>query len=181
MADVNDISLARTGDDGAFGRLMAEYSPLMVCLCSRFYNDGLHGVGLDDLMQEASIAFYHAICTYSEGKHTTFGLYAKICIKNALVSYMRKHPSFEQSSLELEKAEETPSGELDPLDTVISAEQLSFLKQRIKSLLTEYEHKVFVRYASGRTVKQIASELDVCEKSVYNSIARVKSKLKRLI
>lgn len=180
MADMNDVALARGGDADAFGRLMAEYSPLMLSLCARFYGDGVYGVGLDDLMQEASIAFYQAVCTYSDSKHTTFGLYAKICMKNALSSYMRKNPALESALPELEGVD-TPSDEQGPLEHVISQEDLQLLKKRIRSLLTEYEHKIFVLNVSGKSAKEIAAELGVDEKSVYNAVARVKKKLKRLI
>ncbi len=182
MAEDIDVSLAKNGNTDAFGRLLSSYYPLIVALATRFHSEGLSaGIGVEDLMQEASIAFYNAVKTYEVGKHTTFGLYAKICMKNAIVSFVRKNSDSLHTALDeaMQKDESTTDGE--PLGWLISVEQTEDLKIKIRSLLTEYEYKVLICHVCGKSASATAKELGVSEKSVYNAIARAKTKLKSLI
>ena len=180
----SDVTLAKNGDKDAFVRLLEAYAPLISSLSSQFYSDDTSAnVGMDDLMQEASIAFYNAVLSYTEGKNTTFGLYAKICIRNRLVSYMRRMcAGIDVKTEDIEKLiDSSVAPQADgPLELLISEEEVKTMQENIRSVLTDYEYSVFSLFVQGTAVSEIASELNAGEKSVHNAISRVRSKLKKM-
>lgn len=186
MYQASDVALAKHGDKDAFGRLLEAYSPLMSSLANQFYSDDISAdAGIDDLMQEASIALYNAVMSYTEGKNTTFGLYAKICIKNRLISFLRRlcanKPNFEVEELEkLIDSSVMPKTD-SPLDLLISEEDVEQLQKKIRAILTDYEYSVFTLIVKGAAVSEAAAILNVGEKSVTNAMARAKNKLKKNI
>ena len=91
VSDVNALILrVREGDQQAFSELLDRYRPLINSLISKFGQGDLAKTFVEDLRQEAIVVFYNAILTYSENQSDVeFGLYARICISNALVSQIR--------------------------------------------------------------------------------------------
>ncbi len=95
------IKRVREGDQDAFSVLLNQYRPLIESLVTRF--GGPFGMSFggpmeeespvlqrEDLKQEAIVVFYNSILSYDiEQTEVEFGLYAKICIRNALVSLLR--------------------------------------------------------------------------------------------
>ena len=80
------IKRVRDGEHKAFSELVEKYDPLIESLVSRFYDGDMVGVSRDDLRQEAVLRFYNSILTYDIDQcEVEFGLYAKICISNALI------------------------------------------------------------------------------------------------
>ena len=77
------------GDQNAFNRLSEMYAPLIRSMSARFVeslsaqNDaGL--IDVQDLEQEARLALFRAVQSYDrKQRNVSFGLYAKICIRNA--------------------------------------------------------------------------------------------------
>jgi RNA polymerase sporulation-specific sigma factor len=186
MQQSSDVTLAKHGDSDAFRRLLTAYSPLMTSLANQFYSDEIAAdAGIDDLMQEASIALYNAVMSYTEGKNTTFGLYAKICIKNRLVSFLRhvcaKNSNIGKEALEKLIDSSVMPNEDIPLERLISGEEVECLQKKIRSALTDYEYSVFLLIAKGAATSEAAAILNVGEKSVLNAMARAKAKLRKII
>ena len=89
--DVRTLILAvRDGDQNAFDTLLDQYRPLIDASVARFSTDETFSLYCEDLKQEASVVFYNSILAYDlEQNEVEFGLFAKICIYNALVSFLR--------------------------------------------------------------------------------------------
>jgi len=86
--DADLLLAAKNGDGQAFSELAAKYSPLIGAAVEKYRR--MCGESTDDLHQEALLAFYRAVKTYdTEKKGVTFGLYAKICINNRMISILR--------------------------------------------------------------------------------------------
>lgn len=140
----------------------------------------------DDFRQEAVIALYKATMTYrSEYTEVTFGLYAKICIRNRLISLIRKSDKIAEknvyspdSVLELNQGLDLPEVELDPEKLFIARENYKELLEQIGKILTNYEKSVFDLFLEGKSYREIAFLLNRTEKSVDNAIYRIKTKLK---
>ena len=81
------VAKVKKGDQAAFDRLLRLYEPMIrstVAQFARGKNDA------EDLHQEALAVFYRAIMTFdTEQPGVEFGLYAKICITNALITQAR--------------------------------------------------------------------------------------------
>ena len=91
QGEVSDLIVrVRDADQTAFKILVEKYEPLIDSLVFKFYDADLKILTLDDLRQEAHFRFYNSILSYDLAQHEVeFGLYAKICISNALISLIR--------------------------------------------------------------------------------------------
>ena len=131
-------------------------------------------------MQEARYALYRAALSYREGG-VTFGLYAKICVRNALVAGSRRSRWEERSCLLDDSALDVDAigeGSGDVLDALIHAEALEALWRRAARLLSSYEWRVFSAYAAGSSVEEIAASIERDAKSVRNALDRALTKLR---
>ena len=156
----------REREKGAFERLLDLYRPLLVSTVSSFGEDD--GV----MMQEATVALYRAACAYREGRGTTFGLFAKICVKNALTSAFRKG---KQSDATFDDADGEDAA-LDPEQALITAETVRAFYTLSAELLSPLEFKIVVRRVDGYSNREIADQLGKTEKSVANAIGRAATK-----
>ena len=84
------ISRVRKEDGVAFEALLKKYTPLIEASVVKVLGEDLLSLYGDDFRQEATVVFYNSILTYDMEQHEVeFGLYAKICIANALISQLR--------------------------------------------------------------------------------------------
>ena len=191
------IEAVKQGDEGAFDQLLQQYKAVVDGAVRRFagafdISEGeWNGMcSPEDLEQYAALALYRAATTYTpneagKGKDVSFGLYAKICINNALISALRKYRSEKRKRDAANNKEKSASTaratEGDPLFMLVSSESAGELVSRIKSSLSEYEKKIFDCYVIGKSTHEIAHQLGKEEKSVSNALYRVKVKIRGLL
>lgn len=177
----------KNGDEGAFDILAEEYNGLTESAVRRFMSsfniaEGENPVyGVDDLRQCAAVALYKAAKSYDpdSGHDVSFGLYAKICVNNALISALRKYKSEQKRQKKMrEKAQKTSA---DPLMELINAEDEAELTAKIKTELSDFEKSVFDLYIVGKSTREIAERLGRDEKSVSNALYRMKVKIRGLL
>lgn len=183
----------KQGDDAAFAELCEIYKNLTEAAVTRFSpsfsGDGKSEYGRDDLGQYAAVALYKAALSYEphtdkKGRQITFGLYAKICVNNALISVLRKHKSaIKKSGRRVGKNDGNAKNgsSSEPLDSLIFTESREELRKKLSSSLSDYETEIFDSYMTGKRVREIAEELKRDEKSVSNALYRVKAKIKGLL
>ena len=174
------ILKAKTGDDAAFCQLCEQYKNLMDSMSHR-YSDmcSVEYDSFDDFYQEARMAFYNAIVKYNTDRQSvTFGAYAKVCVRNRLVSYVRKLKSKKRHKGEGD-VEADSSSSLQ--DTVVRRELGEKLISVADSTLSRYEKKIFSYYLEDRRAKEISLLVGKSEKSVNNAIYRIRSKLKKTV
>ena len=173
--------LAKQGDQSAFAALLAQYTPLIErqLMSARSRRPDILPEDEKDLRQEAYLAFYRALMSFdvSQGE-VSFGLYAKICMENGLISALRKmRPSAE--SLDTDRMAELPAGsEGDPTRRLREQEDYEALCRRIALVLSPYENTIWQRYVAGRTAGEIADELGRDHRSIHNAIYRIRHKLR---
>ena len=166
------IKSARTGNGTAFAELSDIYKPLIETMTEKYAKSiGGGGADRDDIRQEASVAFYKAVRSFDlDQNEVSFGLYAKICIRNRLVSLLRSSKSKGRAVHEQE-SEKSPKQR----QTLIDREELEILSRR---LLSRREREIFLMYADGKRYSEIAEALGIAEKSVDNALFRAKKKLR---
>ncbi|MBQ0010539.1 MAG: sigma-70 family RNA polymerase sigma factor [Ruminococcus sp.] len=137
----------------------------------------------DDLMQEAAIALYNSACSFDDSKGVSFGLYAKICIKNRLISFIRReyNGNLRTDSLDQVDSVSPVSSDFSPEELVINKEALSEWNEKINASLTDFERSVFWLYLGGMSYTDIAEALHKQKKSVDNAIVRMKTKLRKVL
>lgn len=178
------IEAVRGGSETAFESLLECYAPLLSSSVAVFSGDTTRTA--EERMQEARYALYRAALSYREGSGVTFGLYAKICVRNALISGARRGkseaPPFSLDELcddgryPLEDACRTD----EILDSLVHTETVEELCRRIADVLSPYERKVFELYANSYSIAEIARKLSKSEKSVSNAVSRFTAKLRKM-
>ena len=136
-----------------------------------------------DFNQEAAVAFYNSIVTYNLNQNNVeFGLYAKICISNALNSQIRISKKFSIETLQDDfEVIEHFNDSNDPSESILEKERIDSLLKAIHDALSNYEYKIWKLYLSGFSTQEIAKQLDTDAKSVSNAIYRIRVKLKTSI
>ena len=165
------ISAFRNGDDDAFSNLVERYSPLLNKEIG-IYTKG--SVIPRELYVEACIGLQHAAERYEPGHHTTFGLYAKKCIHNAILDFFKKN-RIVKSDCDIDKLYVNPS--ID--EKLASAEQFDSYMSKIKNILSELEYKVFALDVYGYTTARISEMLSVTAKAVDNTKYRARKKVRK--
>lgn len=172
------ILQVRDGDQAAFCELLRRYRPLLDSAVARFGSSDRMRVYEDDLRQEATLVFYNALLNYDvDNESVEFGLYAKICVTNALITEVRR---LERSKAEelAELSEDALGEDAEPSDTVIENESIERIDAIIRSNLSSLEYRVWCLYASGRSASEIGALLGKSEKSVSNAVYRIRKKLR---
>lgn len=166
----------RDGEDEAFALLASRFLGMTEGLV-RAFSTGLCEADVPELSQEARLALYRAACTYRPSESVTFGLYARICVRNALISFLRRRAVPEGVTLcSLDAL--LLSDEREPVGSLLEEEQLSELTARIVALLSPYEQSVFALLVEGDGNGEIAEKLGKSEKSVANAVFRIQAKLR---
>ena len=173
----------RAGDEAAFDELLLKYQPLIESLVTKFSSEESSATSREDLRQEAAVAFYRSVLSYNvEQSDVEFGLYAKICLSNALISKIRarKNP-IEELSYDSKGEIEMAGEREDPAERLLEEERLSALYAVIRENLSEFEYRVWNLYLSGRTAKEIGVVVGRDEKSIANAIYRIRKKLRTVL
>jgi RNA polymerase sporulation-specific sigma factor len=131
------------------------------------------------------LAFYSALLSYDPTiSEVEFGLYAKVCICNRLVSQVRiikKHIENRALSYSIEDLIKYASEEGDPAKNIVEHEAEQTLLKLISDNLSEMENRVFAMYVSGMSAAEMAEKLGVGEKSINNTVYRIRKKLKAIL
>ena len=177
------IDLVISGDSDAFSELVEMYNPMLKKILNAYTTEEMSREDVEDLGQEELIAFYRAIINFDkEQSNVEFGLYAKICVTNSMISLKRY--AFKKSNESLVGDEEMnnitdPDGEVSKFFEMRESERE--LGEQIEKTLSHYENEVWSYYVNGYSSREIAKKLNSSEKSIDNAIFRIRRKLKTLL
>ena len=183
-SDARELVVAvRGGDGGAFERLMEMYEPMIGAALSRYVPEG---ADVDDARQEALAGFYRATLTFDVGQpEVAFGLYAKICVTNALISHAReiaRRMRGAAHNLEYDDYMRYYSDtHSDPAESIVERESADELVRLIRENLSPYENQVWDMYTSGISGADIAERMSKPIRSIDNALYRIRRKLRVLL
>jgi RNA polymerase sporulation-specific sigma factor len=162
----------KKGAPGAFDDLTSFYRPLLLSLVDSFEPSmPADSLGREDLMQEATLALYRAALTFDAAQSkVTFGLYAKICIKNRLISALRKQKRQKQKVFDAPPPSASHAGSRFDFEMAI---------KQFGHLLTRYERQVLNLRLRDLSYKEIAEALHKDPKSVDNALCRIRHKIRQ--
>jgi len=186
------IALAKQGDPTSYDRLVRRYYGFVRLKASSYF---LAGGDSDDLIQEGLVGLYKAVRDYRTDRESSFRNFAELCITRQIITAVKtatrnKHTplnsyvSFSQTpAASGEEGEPTMADILpgssvhDPVNQVISMEEVESLVSCITSVLSELESKVLSLYLDGRSYEDVGERLGCDTKTVDNALQRVKRKV----
>ena len=185
------IALAKQGSADAYHRIVRRYHGFVRLKASSYF---LIGGDADDLIQEGLVGLYKAVRDYRSDRESSFRNFAELCITRQIItavktstrnkhSPLNEYVSFSQTATAsgesepgLEEVLPGPSAQ-DPVNQVISSEELHSLVGCLSSVLSELESSVLSLYLDGHSYEVIGERLDCDTKTVDNALQRVKRKV----
>ena len=171
---INDlILLCRKRDDDAFDELVRRYSPMIHKVVSGFNSSSIDA---DELFAEGCVALHIAAQRFDIYQdEVTFGLYARICVRNRLVDMLRRSEN-EQSITDVDVEQVTDEDSVE--ERLVDKETFDRLLASAKGVLSDYEYRVLLLHIQGYKTAQIATMLGKSAKSVDNAKSRLFRRLR---
>jgi RNA polymerase sporulation-specific sigma factor len=185
------IALAKQGDPTAYDRIVRRYYGFVRLKASSYF---LAGGDSDDLIQEGLVGLYKAVRDFRSDRESSFRNFAELCITRQIITAVKtatrnKHTplnqyvSFSSTPASANDGEPTldeviagPSVN-DPVNQVISTEELASLVTCLGSALSSLESRVLSLYLDGYSYEQVGEKLGCDTKTVDNALQRVKRKV----
>jgi RNA polymerase sporulation-specific sigma factor len=194
QAQVDDgylLALAKQGSSDAYERLVRRYYAFVRLKASSYF---LVGGDADDLIQEGLVGLYKAIRDFRSDRESSFRNFAELCITRQIITAVKtatrnKHTplngyvSFSSTPAGASDNEPTLDEMLpgslvhDPVNQVISSEELRSLVACLSTVLSELESQVLGLYLDGHSYIGIGEQLGCDCKTVDNALQRVKRKV----
>jgi len=185
------LALAKQGSPDAYERLVRRYYSFVRLKASSYF---LIGGDSDDLIQEGLVGLYKAIRDYRTDRESSFRNFAELCITRQIITAVKtatrnKHTplngyvSFSSTPAGASDNEPTlvemlPGSTVhDPVNQVISSEELRSLVACLSTVLSELESHVLGLYLDGHSYTGIGDQLGCDCKTVDNALQRVKRKV----
>jgi RNA polymerase sporulation-specific sigma factor len=185
------LALARQGSDDAYDRLVRRYASFVRLKASSYFLVGGDG---EDLIQEGLVGLYKAIRDFKPDRESSFRNFAELCITRQIITAVKtatrnKHTplngyvSFSAAAAGATDADPTLDELLpgptahDPVNQVISAEELRSLVDCLSTVLSDLESRVLALYLDGHAYTHIGARLGCEAKTVDNALQRVKRKV----
>jgi RNA polymerase sporulation-specific sigma factor len=186
------IALAKQGHPDAYDRIVRRYYGFVRLKASSYF---LAGGDSDDLIQEGLVGLYKAVRDFRSDRESSFRNFAELCITRQIITAVKtatrnKHTPLNQyvsfsSSPSGNVAESEPTLEEilpgssvhDPVNQVISSEELRALVACISTALSELESRVLALYLDGRSYEEVGRRIGCDCKTVDNALQRVKRKV----
>jgi len=185
------IALAKQGDHTAYDRLVRRYYGFVRLKASSYF---LVGGDSDDLIQEGLVGLYKAIRDYRTDRESSFRNFAELCITRQIITAVKtatrnkhvplnQYVSFASSPAGSSDGDPTLDEVLpgstvhDPVNQVISSEELRCLVDCLSSTLSELESRVLALYLDGNSYELIGERIGCDTKTVDNALQRVKRKV----
>jgi RNA polymerase sporulation-specific sigma factor len=192
VEDAYLIALAKQGSAEAYDRIVRRYYGFVRLKASSYF---LAGGDADDLIQEGLVGLYKAVRDFRSDRESSFRNFAELCITRQIITAVKtatrnKHTplnqyvSFSSSPAGTSDDTEPTLDELlpgsavhDPVNQVISSEELRALVACISTVLSELESRVLALYLDGYSYDDVGQRLGCDCKTVDNALQRVKRKV----
>lgn len=167
------IRLCRVHDDLAFDELVRRYTPMI-----RKVIAGFSSLSYDfgELFSEGCVALHTAAQRFdTEQDEVTFGLYARICVRNRILDLLRVSDN-DRSILDCD-VEQMSDGD-SPEGRLVERETFDSIISGAKRVLSDYEFRVLLLHIQGYKTAAIARMLERTPKSVDNAKSRLFRRLR---
>ena len=170
------LALAKQGNPDAYDRLVRRYYAFVRLKASSYF---LLGGDSEDLIQEGLVGLYKAIRDFRPDRESSFRNFAELCITRQIITAVKtatrnKHTplngyvSFSATPAGAERRASRRSTRCcparpvhDPVNQVISSEELRSLVACLSTVLSELESRVLALYLDGHSYTAIGEQLEL--------------------
>jgi RNA polymerase sporulation-specific sigma factor len=185
--DFELVSLIRENNEEAREILYNKYKPIIVKKSTdQIYKLGSYGMEINDLIQEGYIGLDNAINCFNEKENTSFYTFALLCIDRQIITYIKKNTN--NKAMVLNDAINLDDGKeylfrdnTDIEGSFINKEDAKEFINLICDSLSDIEKKVFSLKLEGYDIGEIANLLNKDTKVIYNTLHRIKYKIKLIM
>ena len=146
-------------------------------------------IDLDEVRQEANLAFSYAIFSYDERRTATLSTFINLCVERRIRSVIKKYEtiknkvfsesiSFDNTLGDVSLNEIIGDETYEPLKTLVNIDTLDYINKEVKNLLSKGEIDVFNLLQEGLNYIEISEKLNKTPKQIDNTIQRIRYKLK---
>lgn len=194
LEDLELVQRVRNGDERCLETLLSRYRNFARSKARSYF---LAGSDKEDVVQEGMIGLFKAIRDFDLEQETPFRAFAELCISRQILTAIKtanrqKHQPL-NSSISLDapaygddQSDRSVGDHLvassvmsDPVEMVISAQEIEAIRDSMGETLTELEGDVLRLYMDGKSYEEIAGALGNHVKSIDNALQRIKRKLQR--
>ncbi len=185
--DFELVSLIRENNEEAREILYNKYKPIIVKKSTdQIYKLGSYGMEINDLIQEGYIGLDNAINCFNEKENTSFYTFALLCIDRQIITCIKKNTN--NKAMVLNDAINLDDGKeylfrdnTDIEGSFINKEDAKEFINLICDSLSDIEKKVFSLKLEGYDIGEIANLLNKDTKVIYNTLHRIKYKIKLIM
>ena len=150
-------------------------------------------VDTKEMKQEALVGFSDALVNYNQDKAASLATFISLCVERRIINYVKKADTKKYRMLSDAYSIDAPMGEnstlqeyigddsLDPGKTLEMEENILNLKKKIDETFSPREKEVYELLVNGFSYDDICTILKINQKQVYNTVARLREKIKSII
>jgi RNA polymerase sporulation-specific sigma factor len=193
LEDHDLVTRVREGDERCVEILLDRYRNFARSKARSYF---LAGSEKEDVVQEGMIGLFKAIRDFDITQETPFRAFAELCISRQILTAIKsanrqKHqplntsvsldaPAYGDDQSQSSVGDHLVASTLtDPVELVISAEEIEAIRDNMSVTLTELEGDVLKLYMDGKSYEEIAGALGNHVKSIDNALQRIKRKLQK--
>lgn len=156
--DAGLIQQSLDGNPEAFGTLVTRYQHVMYTVALRMLGNAEDA---QDVTQDAFVKAYRQLATF-DSNYRFFSWMYRIVINESFNVIRSRHP---QEPIDVELA-----GNGDPFDSALAVERQEQIEAALQRLTPEYRAVVVLRHYAGQSYGEIATALDIPEKTVKSRL-----------
>ena len=185
------VALAKQNSTQAYDTIVRRYYGFVRLKASAYF---LAGGDHEDLVQEGLVGLYKAVRDFRSDRESSFRNFAELCIHRQIITAVKTASRNKHTPLNRYISfASTPAGSMDgdatldealpgpsvhdPINQVISSEELESLVGCLSTVLSELESRVLALYLEGCSYEQVGAKLACEAKTVDNALQRVKRKV----
>lgn len=183
--DYELVFLAQEENEDAINIIYKKYKPIIVKKSKlAIYSTKNSGSEINDVMQEAYLGLEEAIKNFSQNDEATFYTFANLCIDRKISNYIRKMANKKNILLNEaifidENMENYLKDTTDIENNLIRKVMKEEIINNIYDKFTTLEKDVYNLLVDGYSLAEISNKLEKDIKSIYNTIDRIKQKVKK--
>lgn len=148
-------------------------------------------IDIEEVRQEANLAFSYAIYNYNENKETSMSTFITLCVERKIRSIIKSNETtksrIHSESISLNNSNNDVNLEnfigdetYEPLKTIESIDTIKYINNETKNILSSSEFEVYNLMIKGLSYVEISNILNKTPKQIDNTIQRIRNKLKKL-